>query len=48
MYNWAEICSELKELEKWIEAKVSLIISKDPDPFTYDRIQTSRKLTSIS
>lgn len=48
MYNWAEICSELKELEKRVDAKISRIVMSDPDPFPFDRFQKGREIASLS
>ncbi len=46
MHNWAEICSELKDLEKRVDIKVSLILSTDPDPFPFDRLQKAREIAT--
>jgi len=48
MHNWAEICSELKDLEKRVDIIVSLILSTDPDPFPFDRFQKAREIASLS
>ncbi|MEP0710883.1 MAG: hypothetical protein ABJ333_18065 [Algoriphagus sp.] len=48
MYNWAEICSELKGIEKRVEIKVSLIISTNPDPFPFDRLKKAHEIASLS
>lgn len=48
MHNWAELCSELKDLEKRVDIKVSLILSTDPDPFPFDRLQKAREIASLS
>nr|WP_310104892.1 hypothetical protein [Algoriphagus sp. 4150] len=39
MYNWAEICSELKDLEKRVDVKISRIFSENPTPFPDARIK---------
>ncbi|WP_339758100.1 hypothetical protein [Algoriphagus aquimarinus] len=48
MHNWAEICSELKDLEKRVDIKVGLILSTNPDPFPFDRLQKAREIASLS
>lgn len=48
MHDWAELCSELKDLEKRVDIKVSLILSTDPDPFPFDRLQKAREIASLS
>jgi hypothetical protein len=44
MHNRAEICSDLKDLEKRVDIKVSLILS--PDPFPFDRFQKAREIAT--
>lgn len=48
MYNWAAICSELKDLEKRVDDKMTRLISEDPDPFPFDRLQKGREIATLS
>ena len=48
MYNWAEICSELKDLEKRVDAKIDAIISENANPFPHARIDKARKIETLS
>ena len=48
MYNWAEICSELKDLEKRVDAKISAIISENANPFPHARIDKARQIETLS
>lgn len=50
MYNWAEICSELKDLEKRVDAKLDRLYTgqefRYPTPI--DRIKKGKELLAIS
>ncbi|MCE7054993.1 hypothetical protein LZF95_09935 [Algoriphagus sp. AGSA1] len=48
MYNWAEICSELKDLEKRVDAKIDAIISENANPFPHARIDKARQIETLS
>ena len=48
MYNWAAICSELKEVEKRVEAKISRIYLENPNPIPYDRISKGKQIGALS
>lgn len=48
MYNWADICSELKVLEKRVGDKMGHLISGNPDPFPFDRLQAGREIATLS
>ncbi len=48
MYNWAEICSELKDLEKRVDAKIDTIISENANSFPHARITKARQIETLS
>ncbi|TXE01844.1 hypothetical protein [Algoriphagus aquimarinus] len=48
MYNWAAICSELKDMEKRVEAKLSRIYSDNPNPIPYERIAKGKQIGALS
>lgn len=48
MHNWAEICSELKDLEKRVDSKMKRLVSENPDPFPFDRLQKGREIATLS
>ncbi len=48
MYNWADICSELKELEKRVDTKMNRIISLSANPFPYDRLKKGKEIMALS
>lgn len=48
MYNWAEICSELKQLEKKAEVKLDKIRFSIPDPIPYDRLRKGKEIIALS
>lgn len=48
MYNWAEICSELKDVEKRVDAKIRKIFSENPTPFPHSRIDKGRQIETLS
>ncbi|MEB2778542.1 hypothetical protein SYJ56_24750 [Algoriphagus sp. D3-2-R+10] len=48
MYNWAEICSELKVLEKKAEEKHDKIRFSTPYPIPYDRLRKGKEIIALS
>lgn len=48
MYNWAEVCSELKELEKRVDAKISRFFSENPTPFPHERVKKGKQIEALS
>ena len=48
MYNWAAICSELKGIEKRVDAKLSRIYAENPNPIPYDRIAKGKQIGALS
>ncbi len=48
MYNWAEICSELKGLEKNAEMKLDKIRSANRYPIPYDRLKKGKEIIALS
>jgi hypothetical protein len=48
MYNWAEICSELKELEKRVDLKISRISDENPNPIPHERIRKGKQIGTLS
>ncbi|MDR7131630.1 hypothetical protein J2X69_003994 [Algoriphagus sp. 4150] len=48
MYNWAEICSELKQLEKKAEEKLDKIRFSTPYPIPYDRLRKGKEIIALS
>ena len=48
MYNWAGICSELKDVEKRVDAKISRIYVEHPNPIRYDRIAKGKQIGALS
>tara|TARA_R110002020_G_scaffold35892_6_gene108108 strand:+ start:140 stop:424 length:285 start_codon:yes stop_codon:yes gene_type:complete len=48
MYNWAGICSELKDVEKRVDAKISRIYIEHPNPIPYDRIAKGKQIGALS
>ncbi|WP_339750697.1 hypothetical protein [Algoriphagus aquimarinus] len=48
MYNWAEICSELKELEKNAEIKLEKLRFSNPYPLPYDRLKKGKEIIALS
>ena len=48
MYNWAGICSELKAVEKRVDAKISRIYIEHPNPIPYDRIAKGKQIGALS
>ena len=48
MYKWAGICSELKALEKRVDAKISRIYVEHPNPIPYDRIANGKQIGALS
>ncbi|MCE7053904.1 hypothetical protein LZF95_04375 [Algoriphagus sp. AGSA1] len=48
MYNWAEICSELKALEKRAEEKLDKIMFSTPYPTPYDRLRKGKEIIALS
>tara|TARA_R110002020_G_scaffold384475_4_gene595451 strand:+ start:520 stop:765 length:246 start_codon:yes stop_codon:yes gene_type:complete len=47
MYNWAEICSELKELEKKAEEKLDKLRFATP-ALPYDRLRKGKEIIALS
>lgn len=47
MYNWAEVCSELKQLEKKDEEKLHKIMFSTPDPIPYDRLRKGKEIIAL-
>jgi|GEM_PF-3547836 len=48
MYNWAEICSELKDLEKNSEKKIESIRAANRYPMPYDRLKKGKEIIALS
>ncbi|WP_339880779.1 hypothetical protein [uncultured Algoriphagus sp.] len=48
MYNWADLCSELKELEKRVDTKMNRIISVSANTFPYDRLKKGKEIKALS
>lgn len=48
MYNWAAICSELKDLEKRVDSKINRIYSENPNPMPYDRTTKGKQIGTLS
>ena len=48
MYNWAEICSELKALGKMAEEKLQKIMFSTPDPIPYGRLRKGKEIIALS
>lgn len=48
MYNWADLCSELKELEKRVDTKMNRIISVSANLFPYDRLKKGKEIMALS
>ncbi|TXE13460.1 hypothetical protein [Algoriphagus aquimarinus] len=48
MYNWADLCSELKELEKRVDTKMNCIISVSANPFPYERLKKGKEIMALS
>lgn len=47
MYNWAEICSELKELDKRAEEKLDKLRFATPS-LPYDRLRKGKEIIALS
>ena len=47
MYNWAEICSELKVLEKKAEVKLEKLMFESPS-LPYDRLRKGKEIIALS
>ena len=47
MYNWAEICSELKVLEKKAEEKLEKLMFETPS-LPYDRLRKGKEIIALS
>ncbi|TXE13451.1 hypothetical protein [Algoriphagus aquimarinus] len=47
MYNWAEICSELKDLEKKAEEKLDKLRFESPS-LPYDRLRKGKEIIALS
>lgn len=47
MYNWAEICSELKNLEKKAEEKLQKLRFESPS-LPYDRLRKGKEIIALS
>ncbi|MDI1324851.1 MAG: hypothetical protein PSV36_19060 [Algoriphagus sp.] len=45
--NWPEISNELLSLEKRIDQKLDKIVSKNPDPFPFDRLKKGKELRAV-
>ena len=45
--NWAEISNDLLFLEKRIDQKLEKIVSKNPDPFPFDRLRKGKELRAV-
>ena len=48
MYNWAGICSEMKAVEKRVDAKISRIYIEHPNPIPYERIAKEKQIGALS
>lgn len=48
MYNWAAICSELKDLEKQVDSKISRLYSENPHPLPHNRITRGKQIGTLS
>ena len=48
MYNWAGIWSELKDVKKRVDAKISRIYVEHPNPIPYDRIVKGKQIGALS
>lgn len=48
MYNWEEICSGLKEMEKRAEKKLDKIRFSTPYPIPYDRLRKGKEIIALS
>lgn len=48
MYNWADICSELKDLEKNAEVKLDKIRISNPYPIPYNRLKKGKEIIALS
>lgn len=46
MYNWAEICSELKELEKKAKEKLDKLTFETPS-LPYDRLRKGKEIIAL-
>jgi hypothetical protein len=47
MYNWAEICGELKALEKKAEEKLDKLMFESPS-MPYDRLRKGKEIIALS
>lgn len=47
-YNWAEICSELKLLEKRADEKIKVLASVQGGTFPIDRLKKGKEIIAIS
>lgn len=45
--NWPEISNDLLSLEKRIDQKLEKIVSKNPDPFPFDRLKKGKELLAV-
>lgn len=45
--NWPEISEELLSLEKRIDQKLDRIVSKNPDPFPFDRLKKGKEMRAV-
>ncbi|MBN7818046.1 hypothetical protein [Algoriphagus pacificus] len=45
--NWVYILEDLKELEQRIETKLDLLISRNLNPFPFERLQRGKELRSL-